>query len=150
MATSNEYSNDFRLKMIKAYQNKEGSQAQIAKRFDVDKRTFERLWAHFKKTGKVEPLPHGGGMPPRIEGEALLVVKALLKKRPEATLEELCTLFDDITQDFPSQQTYQKPTRTGLMHRVLVKLKQTRKKKAEPPPNEKPQKSKKRNGSTKE
>lgn len=149
MATSNEYSSDFRLKMIEAYQNKEGSQAVIAERFGVDLRTFERLWALFKKTGSVEPRPHGGGNSSRIEGDALQVVKVLVQKRPDATLEALCMLFDDITKDFPSQQKYKVPTRTGVMHRALQKLGFTLKKKAERQWREKSQKSKRRKESTK-
>ena len=149
MATSNEYSNDLRLKIVQAYQNKEGSQTKIAKRFNVGRRTVQRLWQLFQETGSVEPRPHGGGNSPRLGTQELAILKKISEKRPDATLEELGVFFDEVTETLPSQQDYEVPTSSSIISRALAKLALTRKKKAEQQRKERPQKLKKKRRSIK-
>ena len=143
------YSNDIRLKIIQAYQNEEGSQAQLANDFRVGKATVERLCGLYQETGSVAPRPHGGGNTARIGPTELLVVEKIVQKRPDATLEEIGLLFDDITKDWPSQQKYKVPTSTSIISRALTQLGFSRKKKAERQSREKNQKSKRKKESTK-
>jgi transposase len=149
MATSNEYSDDLRLKIVQAYQNDEGSQAKLATDFRVGKATVERLWSLFLETGSVAPLPHGGGNSARFGDNELLVVRKIAEKRPDATLDEVGALVYDITKDWPSQQKYKIPPSSSIISRAFKTLGITRKKKAALPPKEKRQKSKKRSESTK-
>jgi transposase len=148
MATSNEYSFDLRLKIVQAYENKEGSQAKLARDFRVSKRTVSRLWKLYQQTGSVLPLPHGGGTPARLGDDERYALQKIVEKRPDATLEQLGVLFDDVTTDFPSQRKYEVPTSSSIISRNLTKLKLSRKKKAAPPLNGSAQKSKKRKEST--
>ena len=149
MATSNEYSNDLRLKIVQAYQNKEGSQSKIAKRFGVGRRTVQRLWTLFLETGSVNPRPHGGGNPARLGPQELAILKKISEKRPDATLEELGVYFDQVTEELPSQQAYEVASSSSVISRALTKLNLTRKKKVEQQRRETRQKSKKRSECTK-
>jgi transposase len=84
------YSHDIRLRIIKTYQNGEGSQRQIAARFEVSLSFVRGLLRRFRQTGSIEPRPHGGGPAPRIGERDLELIHELLREDPNATLEELC------------------------------------------------------------
>jgi transposase len=87
------YSNDLRQRIIDAYQNKEGSLREIAKRFSVSLNFVWLLLQRFRKTGRVDPKPHGGGQKRKIERADLIILRQLVEGRPEATLAELRELF---------------------------------------------------------
>jgi transposase len=84
------YSHDIRLRIIKTYQNGEGSQRQIAARFEVSLSFVRGLLRRFRETGSIEPRPHGGGPAPRMGERDLELIRELLREDPGATLEELC------------------------------------------------------------
>ncbi|GFZ94025.1 helix-turn-helix domain-containing protein [Okeania sp. KiyG1] len=54
--------------MIRAYQNQEGSQRQIAQRFQVSLTFVRNLLRHYRTTGTVNPKQHGGGPKIKIDG----------------------------------------------------------------------------------
>jgi transposase len=113
------YSVDLREKVLTAYHLKEGSIRQLANRFTVSPRFVGELIARFRRTGSYAPHPHRGGNPPRIDAQGRLVVYALVKQHPDATLDELCQRYADSCQVIPSRSS---------MHRTLALLKLTRKK----------------------
>lgn len=49
------YSPDLRLRVIRAYQNKESSQRQIAQRFQVSFTFVRNLLRYYRNTGTVNP-----------------------------------------------------------------------------------------------
>ena len=71
---------------------------------------------HYRTTGSLEPKPHGGGRPPALGPAQLKRLRALIKKKPDATLEEL-------------RQGLGVACSTMAIVRALKKLKITRKKK---------------------
>lgn len=81
---------DLRQRVIAAYQAKEGSQRQLAKRFKVSLSFVRDLTRRYRQTGTVEPKPHGGGAVAKLGQSQLLIVKALVEAQPDALLEELC------------------------------------------------------------
>jgi len=114
------YSLDLRKKIIDAYLNKEGSIRGLAERFKVSFRFVWGLIDRYRKTGIMAPKPHGGGYPPTIKEENYEILRKIEKENSDATLEELCDLFE--------KQCHIKPSKAG-MHRTLKKLNLTRKKK---------------------
>ena len=113
------YSVDLREKVLTAYHRKEGSIRQLAMRFTVSPRFVGELIVRFRRTGSYAPHPHRGGNPPRIDAQGRQVVYELVKQHPDATLDELCQLYAEHCQVMPSRSS---------MHRTLVLLKLTRKK----------------------
>lgn len=113
------YSVDLRQKIVEVYQNKEESVRSCAQRFKVTRSFVQKILKQYKQKGNIEPLPHGGGCPPKLALHAD-VVKELLEEKNDATLKEL------------SQQIKQ---RTGIsvsnstLCRFLQKVYLTRKKK---------------------
>ena len=87
------YSNDFRRKIIEAYQKKEGSLRKLAKRFAVSFSFVWRLIKHFRKSGRVAPKPHGGGLKPKLDHVDFITLREVSDANKDATLAELSDLF---------------------------------------------------------
>jgi transposase len=87
------YSNDLRQRVIDAYYNAEGSLRRLAARFSVSLNFVWLLLERFRETGRVDPKPHGGGQPPKIQGEDLETLQRLVERHNNATLPELRDLF---------------------------------------------------------
>src|SRR3954451_14801318 len=110
------YSQDLRKRIITTVERGEGSLRQIAQRFLVSLSFVTRLLHHHRTTGSLKPKPHGGGRPPALGPAQLKRLRALIKKKPDATLEEL-------------RQGLGVDCSTMAIVRALKKLKITRKKK---------------------
>jgi transposase len=82
-------SQDLRERVIAAVDHREGSRREIAQRFRVDVSCITRLLQLRRQTGSLRPRPHGGGRPPARDGEGLERPRALVRKRSDATLEQL-------------------------------------------------------------
>jgi transposase len=110
------YSQDLRTRIIATVERGEGSLRQIAQRFLVSLSFVTRLLHHYRTTGSLEPKPHGGGRQPALGPAQLKRLRALIRKKPDATLEEL-------------RQSLGVACSTMAIVRALRKLKITRKKK---------------------
>jgi transposase len=109
------YSQDLRKRVIATVERGEGSLRQIAQRFLVSLSFVTRLLHHYRTTGSLEP-KHGGGRPPALGPAQLKRLRALIEKKPDATLEEL-------------RQGLGVDCSTMAIVRALKKLRITRKKK---------------------
>ena len=82
-------SNDLRRRILDAVDNKEGSRRKLAARFKVNTSTITKLLRLRRETGSFEPRPHGGGVEPTLDHEALERLGQLVRATPDATLETL-------------------------------------------------------------
>ena len=82
-------SNDLRQRILDAVDNKEGSRRKLADRFKVNTSTITRLLQLRRQTGSFEPRPHGGGVEPTLDHDALERLGKLVEETPDATLEAL-------------------------------------------------------------
>ena len=82
-------SNDLRRRILDAVDNREGSRRKLAARFSVNVSTITRLLQLRRQTGSSEPRPHGGGVAPTLDQDALERLRALVEETPDATLEAL-------------------------------------------------------------
>ena len=105
------YSHDIRLRIVRTYQNGEGSQREIAARFDVSLSFVRGLLRRFRETGSIEPRPHGGGPAPRICDADLDLIRELLSEDPSATLEALCLRMQSRLGVRPSRATMSRAVR---------------------------------------
>jgi transposase len=115
------YSQDLRRRVINAYYNKEGSQRQIAKRFQVSLTFVRNLLRHYRHTGTIEPKKHGGGTKTKIDNHGFSVIEQMIEKKPDLILSELCRFLKDKTGVKVSKST---------MYRYTQKLSISRKKKS--------------------
>lgn len=80
---------DLRERIVAAVDNREGTRRELAARFKVDASCITRLLQLRRATGSLEPRPHGGGKPPALDEDGLERLRALVRERPDATLEQL-------------------------------------------------------------
>ncbi len=84
------YSLDLRRKIVESCDRGNESQSDVAESFGVSLSFLEKLLRLRRITGEVAPLPHGGGVRPRLDKDALELLRVLVKQQPDATLAELC------------------------------------------------------------
>ena len=113
------YSVDLRQKIMDAYNEQEGSQRQLAKRFRVSLSFIENLLKRYRSEGTVEPRAHGGGQLAKLNPEQEAVLATLVEENNDAILVELCDQLEQRVDVRISRAT---------MGRYVQKLKLTRKK----------------------
>ena len=99
------YSLDLRQKIIDVYQNESISQRQLATRFGVAKSFVIKLLKQHRETGNIKPLPHGGGAKLKVNPQQLEILAQLIEEKNDATLEELCQMFQAKTKVIVSRAT---------------------------------------------
>ena len=88
------YSVDLRQKIADASDRKQGTQKQLAQNFGVSRSFVEKILRQRRRTGSLEPRPHGGGRQPLLGAEDLELVRQQVRQQPDLTLQELCDTVD--------------------------------------------------------
>jgi transposase len=82
------YSRDLRQRIVETARHGDATLKQIAERFLVSIAFVTRLLQRHRATGSVEPRPHGGGHPAVLTPQDLERLRAFIRDRPDAALEE--------------------------------------------------------------
>jgi transposase len=80
---------DLRTRIVDAYNRGEGTQASLARTFEVSERWIQKLFHQRRESDSILPLPHGGGRQTKVGPEKEALLKQTLVDCPDATLEEL-------------------------------------------------------------
>ena len=86
----NRYDMALRDRAVAAYERGEGSYADLAALFDLDRRTVQRWVARWRATGSAAPQPKGGGG----VSDRVSVLHAVIAEAPDATVAELCWQYN--------------------------------------------------------
>jgi transposase len=121
------YSTDLREKIVRAYDEGLGSQRRIAELFGVSCSFVEKLLHRRRAIGEITALPHGGGRTALCQAKEQELVRRLIEKQPDATLDELCEVVERKRRVRVSRPT---------MSRVLRRLDLARKKSRSTPVRE--------------
>lgn len=85
--TTQSYGVQLRERIVAA--RKDGHSArEVAKWFKVSKRSVERFWNSYQKSGSVEPMQRGGYRRSRMEAHAT-TLRQWIAEQPDLTLQEL-------------------------------------------------------------
>jgi transposase len=87
------YSRDLRIRVLNAYLNDEGSQREIARRFEVSRGFVQNVLRRYSETGDVERKSSNGSPRKKIGQQEIRVLRELINDEPDATLDELCHGF---------------------------------------------------------
>jgi transposase len=87
------YPLELRRRIVRAYDMREGSIRELAKRFAIDPNTVENYLKLRRKTGSLAPRPHGGGPTPRVDPQHVEELRRMTRETPDATLAELAHAF---------------------------------------------------------
>ena len=80
---------DLRQRIVASYDQKEGTRADLAKRFRVSVGLVAKLLHQRRKTGDLAPRHRFSGRKPKLVGEHRRQLRVLLGKQPDLTLREL-------------------------------------------------------------
>jgi transposase len=80
---------DLRERIVWAVEAGEYSLRELAELFAVDLSTIVRLFQVYRMTGSVQPKPHAGGTPAKLDAKAIARLLELVSQQPDATLAEL-------------------------------------------------------------
>ncbi len=83
------YLADLRRRVVDAVDRGEISQREIARRFEVSLLFVVRLLQHRRRTGGLEPKPHGGGAGLKLTVDERIRLFESVREHPDATLKQL-------------------------------------------------------------
>lgn len=116
------YSLDLREKAVSAYENGEGSQEEIAKRFCIGLRTLQEWLVLKKETGSVEPKEYIYRGRQTIIGEAgSAFIKKIIEEKPDVLIAEIRSSY---------KKKFKIEVAQSMISRALEKLNLRRKKKS--------------------
>ncbi len=87
------YSIDLRLRVIAACKRGVFTELEVAETFNIGEATVRRWKRRERESGSVEPLPHGGGGTPLIDGEGLDLLRRIVRKKSDQTAQEIRDAF---------------------------------------------------------
>jgi transposase len=88
------YSTDLRERIVDAYHKAEGSVRELAARFKVAPKTVQNYLNRKRKTGSVEPRPHGGGPAPKLDDAGVRELRTVVEEKNDRTLDEIADELD--------------------------------------------------------
>jgi transposase len=83
------YGDDLRRKILEAYQQGEGTEAELARRFRVSLGYVEKIRGQQLRTGRMERVPHRPGRKPKFTVPVRERLRDWLRHQPDLTLAEL-------------------------------------------------------------
>ena len=83
------YSLDLRQRVVQAYEQGEGSIAEIAALFGVCPAFVKKMLRQWRSTGDLTPLPHGGGKPASLSEQQRRILQRKVRQRDDISLAEL-------------------------------------------------------------
>lgn len=129
------YALDLRQKILRAYDQRLGSQRALSALFGVSQSFVEKRLRRRRTSGEIAPRPHAGGRRAICHEAALAGVRRRVHAHPDATLAELC-----------EQLEAQRGLRVSVptMGRIVLDLKRPRKKSRSTPMSARPTASSRR------
>lgn len=124
------YSDDLRRRILEAYEQGEGTEAQLAERFRVSVGYVEKIRGQQLRTGQMERVPHHPGRKPLFTEPIRQRLRAWLQQQPDLTLAEL--------QENLRQQAHlgvSRPSLWGVLGKMGLRLKKSRSTPASGTPN---------------
>ena len=85
------YSLDLRERVARACDEEQETRQDTAERFGVSESFIRKLLRRRRDSGSLAPLPHGGGRRPALDERGRAVLRELVDRQPDATLEQLKT-----------------------------------------------------------
>lgn len=88
------YSDDLRERVWRACQDETKGPSEVAEDFGVSRSFVFKLLRRYREDGTLAAKPRGGNRPAALDAAASLVLRRLVRERPDATLAELCGLLE--------------------------------------------------------
>ena len=89
------YSLDLRQRIVTAYEQGQGSIAEVAESFSVSTPFVKKMLRQWRQTGDLSPKPHSGGKPPSLTPRQRQLLKRKVRERNDISLVELQQVLAD-------------------------------------------------------
>ncbi|WP_103670933.1 IS630 transposase-related protein [Pseudanabaena sp. BC1403] len=89
------YSLDLRQKILSAWENKENTQRDLAKRFKVSLSFVRDLLRRYRETNEIAAKPQGGDRRSKIKGKNEELLKTIIKEQNDIYLREIKETLQD-------------------------------------------------------
>lgn len=89
------YSLDLRRRVVDAYEQGQGSIAEVAEQFSVSTYFVKKMLRQWRETSDLAPLPHGGGKPATLTHRHRQLLKRKVQQQSDLSLAELQQLLSD-------------------------------------------------------
>jgi transposase len=83
------YSIDLRKKILSAWENKEGSQRDLAKRFNVSLSFIRDFLRRYRETNEIAAKPQGGDRRSKVKGKDEELLKTIVTEQRDIYLREI-------------------------------------------------------------
>jgi transposase len=83
------YSIDLRQKILSAWQNKEGTQRELAKQFKVSLSFLRDFLRRYRETGQIAARTQGGDRRSKLKGKEQELLKIIVTKKSDIYLREI-------------------------------------------------------------
>ena len=80
---------EMRRRILKAYDEGQGTRAEVARRFQVSEDFVKKLLKQRKRTGEIAPRHRNSGRKPKITPTHRKQMRKMIEKQPDLTLEEI-------------------------------------------------------------
>ena len=84
------YSQDIRVRVIRSYENGEGSQRALARRYNVSLSFVQNLIKRYRQTGDTIPREYHHRVGSKIDARSLQLILDLVDGNPQLPLSQLC------------------------------------------------------------
>ena len=89
------YSLDLRERVVRAYEQGQGSIAEVAASFSVSTSFVKKMLRQWRETSDLAALPHGGGRPPGLTPRHKQLLKRKVREQSDLKLTELQHLLSE-------------------------------------------------------
>ncbi len=111
---------DLRERVVATVLSGELSHAKVARLFSVSESSLHRWLREYRATGNLTPKPHSGGVDPLLDGEGAELLRSIVERANDRTLDEYCLLLEEAGGPQLARST---------MYDAIERLEITRKKK---------------------
>jgi transposase len=116
------YSHDIRVRVVQSYENGEGSQRQVARRYNVSLSFVQQLIKRYRETGDIVPQKQTKIIKPKVDESSLRLILELIDRDPDLPLSRLCEQLAMERQLLVSRATMWRTIRKHRPYRASSKI----------------------------
>jgi transposase len=116
------YSQDIRVRVIQSYENGEGSQRQLARRYNVSLSFVQQLLKRYRETGDIVPQKQVKPVKPKVDETSLRLILEMIDRDPNLPLSRLCEQLAMERQLLVSRATMWRTIRKHRPYRASLKM----------------------------
>lgn len=116
------YSEDIRVRVVQSYENGEGSQRELARRYNVSLSFVQGLLKRYRQTGNIVPRKYSHRVESKVDENSLQMILDMVERDPRLPLSQLCERLAQERHIQISRATMWRTLRKHRPHRTSVRL----------------------------